>query len=508
MQDAARSHLRCHTMTAAPALTDPGLIQNLKEHIDRQHDECIFLVEGQASAALEHLWALTDSGDPDCLNDLPQKHARELWTQLVTGAINVLKWQDRRENPRGVQVGYIEWLDETLGHVAFGVDDLDRYFQEFIDFEQVLYGTERYYRDHFVHVIRVWLIGIMVFCRHLPLRQFRYDAPTARFDLTGSEQLAAWTLTALCHDLGYPLQKIANMNVPLRRMISAVGKAQVQDFGYQLPRQHEFIDDFIVRFISSKAISIPDPHARSRKRPRPTFKTEIQPKYYLKFSKSFEDLQHGILSCTLLMKQLVYFLESDFDISQEKTLDTEDARQFLIRRQIIRTIAAHTCDEIYHIHAETFSFLLIICDELQEWGRPTFREMRGQHALQSQAFLSAYGAEHVEIRTKFEPEACNGKPVADAKDFADAVEHRARVLFRRLHKILRSALDVPQRKLRLTWTMSMRHGQQSLEMQFRIDRNRCQVLVGGEERDWLYRDEALLAKWLGESRSRTTSHDT
>ena len=67
------------------------------------------------------------------------------------------------------------------------------------------------------------------------------------------------------------------------------------------------------------------------------------------------------------MKWLVYFLESDYDLTQSKALKKEDARQFIIRREALRAIAIHTCPDIYHLRSNTFSFLLIICDDLQEW---------------------------------------------------------------------------------------------------------------------------------------------
>ena len=53
----------------------------------------------------------------------------------------------------------------------------------------------------------------------------------------------------------------------------------------------------------------------------------------------------------------------------------EEARQFIIRREILRAIASHTCPEIYHSKPNTFSFLLLLADEMQFWGRPTFEAM-------------------------------------------------------------------------------------------------------------------------------------
>lgn len=88
----------------------------------------------------------------------------------------------------------------------------------------------------------------------------------------------------------------------------------------------------------------------------------IQPKYYLKYAKSLEGFQHGIISTIIIYKMLLYFLESDFNLNDDYIYKNEDARQFYIRREILRAIAAHTCPDAYNIHITTFPSLLFLCD--------------------------------------------------------------------------------------------------------------------------------------------------
>ena len=72
---------------------------------------------------------------------------------------------------------------------------------------------------------------------------------------------------------------------------------------------------------------------------------------------------------------LIYFLESDFSINEDYTFDEEESRQFYIRREILRTIAAHTCKDVYHLDMLNFAFLLIMVDDAQEWGRKQISEL-------------------------------------------------------------------------------------------------------------------------------------
>lgn len=72
---------------------------------------------------------------------------------------------------------------------------------------------------------------------------------------------------------------------------------------------------------------------------------------------------------------LRYFLESDYSTNEDYFFKKEDVRQFYIRRDILRAISSHTCHDIYQLTAKNFSFLLILCDDAQEWGRKSISEL-------------------------------------------------------------------------------------------------------------------------------------
>lgn len=105
------------------------------------------------------------------------------------------------------------------------------------------------------------------------------------------------------------------------------------------------------------------------------FVTRLQPKYYFKFQKSLEHNEHGVISSLIIYKLLLFFLESDYSINEDYMFCYEDTRQFYIRREILRSIASHTCHDIYQMDIFKFSFLLIICDDAQEWGRKSISEL-------------------------------------------------------------------------------------------------------------------------------------
>jgi hypothetical protein len=147
--------------------------------------------------------------------------------------------------------------------------------------------------------------------------------------------------------------------------------------------------DTIIRLMGSNAIRLPNENK---------YITHLQNKYYLKLLKSFDRLDHGIVSSLLMSKALVYFLESDLSHDILKHLKSEEARQFLIRREILRAIASHTCPEIYHLKFNTLSFLLYIVDEVQCWGRPTLEELQHEPTDIQEGYARI--SKFIEIETK------------------------------------------------------------------------------------------------------------
>jgi len=100
----------------------------------------------------------------------------------------------------------------------------------------------------------------------------------------------------------------------------------------------------------------------------------VQPKYYIKLCKSLEKYDHGVLSAIVLSKSLVYFMESEFGVNEDYFFKRDDYKQFYVKREILRTIAFHTCPDIYHMSASSLPFLLILCDEVQNWDRRSWTD--------------------------------------------------------------------------------------------------------------------------------------
>ena len=307
-------------------------------------------------------------------NDYQLFHHKEtlakLWSMLLEKSIKCLRYYDTRE----------PFLENTQQKKpkAYGLKELNTYYKEYTEFENVLYGTNKFYRDHIIHVFRTWLLGVSLLAKNdgaylneIDIREKGYTAK-----INNLEKLSIWTIIALTHDLGYPLQKANNVIEVTRKMVGTFITNPDISVDFSFHGVQNFMNDFIVRLMSSKMkLQNQNPSNPDSANNKQLYVARLQPKYYFKFQKSLERNCHGILSTLIIYKLLTYFLESDYNINEDYTFDEEDCRQFYIRREILRAIAAHTCDDVYQLYMGSFSFLLRICDDTQEWGRKSISEL-------------------------------------------------------------------------------------------------------------------------------------
>lgn len=323
-----------------------------------------------------------------------------LWQTLLDKSIKCLRYFDVREpfqgNPGKVPVSY-------------GLENVVNYYNEYSEFESVLYGSTSNYRDHILHSIRTWMLGIycLLHMEDDPLiNKMTIEGENGDFSkqISFYEKISMWTIIALCHDLGYPLEKSQEIFDKTRKMMGVFVANPRMWTDISFSGIQDNINNFIVNFMSSKmkktqntitaeetaAKAVGEVKEGATKAEREAIAAaikaavadvekeyygRIQPKYYLKFTKSLENYRHGIISSIIIYKMLVYFIEADFNLNDDYIFPEDDAKQFYIRRDILRAIAAHTCTDVYHVSITTFPSLLMICDELQEWGRKSWNDL-------------------------------------------------------------------------------------------------------------------------------------
>lgn len=379
-----------------------------------------------------------------------QDKVHDLWIDLLTKAIQCLRYFDERE----------PFLENHAKHpLAYGIADLDAYYIKYTEFEKVMYGGVPYYRDHVIHVFRVWILGCVVLLRnnHEYLNQITIDKAC---ELNNYEKLSIWTIIGLTHDLGYPLEKASQIVDKTKNMMTAFVSNPIVSMDLSFSGVQNSMNDFILRMMSSKMKGI-----KIQNNIPSAYVARLQPKYYFKFQKSLEHNMHGILSAIIIYKLLLYFLESDYTINEDYEFNKDDVKQFYIRRDILRAIASHTCPDVYQMDKNLFSFLLIACDEAQTWGRKGIAELYVNKNTQ-------YEFKDIEILQNNEMWKVSDKydAVGDDKDAMNILEAFKHQCLNYV-SIFRDGQDTNRRNFDFVWEMFLNVKRSEFKVIFEAKRN-------------------------------------
>lgn len=406
------------------------------------------------------------------------------WKAVLTDAIYFLRINDYREAP------FFETSDKTKERLkttmvskgvakavnanVYGINEIDKYFKQFSVFESTLYGVDKYYRDHVIHPFNVWLTGLNVIglygdkfsiqtCNKSQVVKassalktwFEEDngdeKPIENINLSTAELSAMWAIVALTHDIGYPLEKVDKVNDQLEKMLSHFGNIGFSRSRFNFENQHDHLVKFLLKLISS----VCGPHRVNDVIKKGEWANHLRTKYYTKFSKSWEQFDHGIVSCLLLLKTLTFFIESDYCSEPNKSIKGEDARQFAIRCEILHAIASHTTPKIYHLFINNLSFLLIFCDDIQEWSRPTFNDIRA--GMRGSAVSVDIDEFHVAQDDKDSDRISCTITYPELKEIS-AQESFVKRIFRQWFERLRPALGDQNRKFTFQWNVKFGGG--------------------------------------------------
>lgn len=340
----------------------------------------------------------------------------KIWSNLIIASIKCLRFFDSREPFR---------TDCNKVAIAYGSDDLKKYLEKYNDFESVLYGGSKYYRDHVFHSFRTWLLGIVCILNKWKSGQQKLFIGAIKIDgekeesifnnqINFFEKISMWTIIALCHDLGYPLEKTKEVFEKTQDMM--------KEFMYEPKIWNNFdfngiqndINKHILNFMCTKLKSVTKSkkNKEGKEEEYECYYGRKQPKYSFKYSKSLESYKHGILSAIIIYKTLIYFKEADFNLNDDYEYNKDEAKQFYIRREILRAIASHTCSDIYNVNLATFSSLLFICDELQEWGRKSWSDIyEGKEANQTVLTINQFSTECIKVDENIRMDSASNREI-------------------------------------------------------------------------------------------------
>lgn len=300
-----------------------------------------------------------------------------------------LDWHDTHK--KGVEL----WKSLTssalknLSPVSKGNSELFKFIEAATDFEDLLYGLELYYRDHTLHSLWVYFIGEFILREHLPKLhgnlywylyndiekdKSSYSAKLLKesreieeyFNKAVNEKRdAIWCIIALCHDLGYSLEKLNKLNEKVKAVLQYVDLPDFKHIGYSLDVEHQYHTNQFLELVAQDVRIVP-----SRDQKEALTKCYRDDSTYWLLCRALEKKQHGILSSYLIYKILSVFADAWVrGPAEEWGLESNEGIDSIIKGDILFAIAQHQFDFAYLDKLNSLADILVLADELEEFSR-------------------------------------------------------------------------------------------------------------------------------------------
>ena len=350
------------------------LLQAYKKQIEAGNVSFIHRARGneidRIVALVQQLWEIFNKAGAEQVNlNWHECHQRctELWRLLTRLALKD--------------------IDDT----SKGNARLAEFLVEATKFEEVLYGLEDYYRDHTLHSLWVYLLGDYLLRDMLKptyqdlnwylfndveddpdwkhLKRQAKEKESKLCAKVNEKKDAVWCITALCHDLGYPLSKLGEINKRVGKVLDFFDLHGFDRVGYNLKVEHQYLaKQFLELMADDMRIQA---NAEEKDVEIKLFRDDGS---YWRFCDSLERREHGTLSAFILYKLLGIFGDATLrGPAVDWGLDDEEAEDTLIRGTILYAIAQHELHFNWADELGSLADVLLLADEAEEfarWGRP------------------------------------------------------------------------------------------------------------------------------------------
>lgn len=252
-------------------------------------------------------------------------------------------------------------------------------------------------RDHLVHSVNVFVLGLSIYAKNKHFRTIFADARVTADPYDGAlaspagEFLYRWGLASLLHDIGYPIEIIHNQFAKFISFISeADGKTGADPFlDYLNFSALDSIGEILYKSVFTKRFTASLPDGIQLDSLKPThliaynLHTAISVPFaavrdavtnFLKTMQKHGFVDHGYYSAIILLKWYGYLIQRSglsADVLYHPVLDSAGAvflHNFYRQGLMKPPFSLGALDASNH----PIGFLLILCDELQEWNRTAY----------------------------------------------------------------------------------------------------------------------------------------
>lgn len=227
------------------------------------------------------------------------------------------------------------------------------------DFEPILQNleTKESYRDHFIHSSNVFLLGYYI------INELRRTCDLKGTDLGINDIELAWMMASTFHDVAYPIQEMESWLNNLFLKMLGIDPRFDYNITQIVPMAYNEFMKMIADYHSHRENNLVSGRVSY---------LSMDWSIYDKLNSELIRKDHGVLSALMLAHVLAI----------RKGFATKNDGRYWnftnIHMPAIHAISLHTLKSVnVEFSKHPIAFLLVLCDELQDWGRPEKRPRNG-----------------------------------------------------------------------------------------------------------------------------------
>ena len=255
-------------------------------------------------------------------------------------------------------------------------------------------------RDHFIHSVNVFLLGLAIYSQNkgfrFKFRQYVLNSPYEKYyridgEFSHEEFLYRWGIAALFHDIGYPVEIIGKqlkkfINDGIKSISSSYGADTAIDFkdfnefNTIIKKDPYFADKYTEIYPQAKFLNLFKPTDIMAHKISTDFDS-VDINQVAKHLDSFVDIMgengfidHGFFSSIIVLNSYAYLIQKYAKNNDFFFYPIVDSATAILLHNYYRNVLQKKPFGLKALHPSQspLAFLLILCDELQEWNRRPF----------------------------------------------------------------------------------------------------------------------------------------